>query len=165
MPKLNEVFGIGISVPKYTYVNRSGLDEKFKYLLSTDRHVVIHGSSKQGKTILRKKNLPETDSTSVQCRAVTTCLGLYTEILSQIGAVTGSTETRYGRGRTKKKSLRRFRQERSIQSTRDPCPGGASNFSTHFHSRINPLNTPPTPSNPSTSATSIRIGAPDSNCI
>ncbi len=85
MPKLNEVFGIGISVPRYTYVNRSGLDEKFKYLLSTDRHIVIHGSSKQGKTILRKKNLPEADTITVQCRASTTCVGLYTEILSQIG--------------------------------------------------------------------------------
>ncbi len=86
MPKLNEVFGIGTSVPVYTYVNRSGLDEKFKYLLSTERHIVIHGSSKQGKTILRKKNLTETQSIAVQCRAVTTCLGLYTEILGQIGA-------------------------------------------------------------------------------
>lgn len=86
MPKLNEVFGIGISVPTYTYVNRSGLDEKFKYLLSTHRHIVIHGSSKQGKTILRKKNLPVVDSIILQCRASTTCVGLYTEILSQIGA-------------------------------------------------------------------------------
>jgi hypothetical protein len=55
MPNLNEVFGVGVAVPKYTYVNRSGLDEKFKYLLSAERHIVIHGSSKQGKTILRKK--------------------------------------------------------------------------------------------------------------
>jgi hypothetical protein len=86
MPSLNEVFGVGISVPKYTYVNRSGLDEKFKYLLSAERHIVIHGSSKQGKTILRKKNLADTESITVQCRAATTCRQLYTEILSQVGA-------------------------------------------------------------------------------
>jgi hypothetical protein len=86
MPHLNEVFGVGVSVPKYTYVNRSGLDEKFKYLLSVERHIVIHGSSKQGKTILRKKNLADTQSIAVQCRAATTCVQLYTEILSQIGA-------------------------------------------------------------------------------
>src|SRR5580704_13340958 len=85
MPKLNEVFGIGTSVPVHTYVNRSGLDEKFKYLLSTERHIVIHGSSKQGKTILRKKNLPDTDSIAVQCRATSTTLDLYTGILSQTG--------------------------------------------------------------------------------
>jgi hypothetical protein len=85
MPKLNEVFGIGTSVPTYTYVNRSGLDEKFRYLLSTDRHIVIHGSSKQGKTILRKKNLPFEDSIIVQCSTSTTRSGLYKEILGQVG--------------------------------------------------------------------------------
>lgn len=78
---------MGTSVPKYTYVNRSGLDEKFKYLLAAERHIVIHGSSKQGKTILRKKNLADTQSITVQCRASTNCIQLYTEILGQIGAV------------------------------------------------------------------------------
>jgi hypothetical protein len=86
MAKLNEVFGIATSVPTYTYVDRSGLDDKFKYLLTSDRHVVIHGSSKQGKTILRKKNLPEKDSIVLQCRENTTCLTLYTEMLAQVGA-------------------------------------------------------------------------------
>jgi hypothetical protein len=86
MPKLNEVFGIAISVPRYTYVDRSSLDERFKYLLSTDRHIVIHGSSKQGKTILRKKNLTDAEGIVVQCRANTTCVGLYNEILGQIGS-------------------------------------------------------------------------------
>ncbi|MBW4573959.1 MAG: hypothetical protein KME08_01595 [Aphanothece sp. CMT-3BRIN-NPC111] len=57
MPRLNEVFGIATSVPKYTYVDRASLDQKFIYLLGCDQHIVIHGASKQGKTILRKKNL------------------------------------------------------------------------------------------------------------
>jgi hypothetical protein len=59
MPELHEVFGISTSIPKYTYVNRAGLDERFLYLLGSDRHIVIYGPSKQGKTILRKKVLPE----------------------------------------------------------------------------------------------------------
>jgi hypothetical protein len=84
VPKLNEVFGIATSVPTYTYVDRSGLDEKFKYLLGNDRHIVIHGSSKQGKTILRKKNVADHDALVVQCTTGTTCVGLYTEILGQL---------------------------------------------------------------------------------
>lgn len=99
MPRLNEVFGIATSVPTYTYVDRSGLDDKFKYLLAADRHVVIHGSSKQGKTILRKKNMPDQDSIVLQCRASTTCLTLYTEMLGQIGAEIPkelSTSLKYG---------------------------------------------------------------------
>lgn len=111
MPKLNEVFGIATSVPTYTYVDRSGLDEKFKYLLGNDRHIVIHGSSKQGKTILRKKTIPDRDAVVVQCTTGTTCVGLYTEILDQLrvaipkefatstkfsGTVSGSGEGKVG---------------------------------------------------------------------
>ncbi|MEH2297719.1 MAG: hypothetical protein V7K88_01255 [Nostoc sp.] len=85
MPKLNEVFGIAASVPKYTYVDRAGLDKKFLYLVNHDRHLVIYGASKQGKTILRKKNLDEKQSIVIQCRANSKLEQIYTEILRQIG--------------------------------------------------------------------------------
>jgi hypothetical protein len=84
MTKLGEVFGIAASVPKHTYVDRAGLDRKFTYLVGQDRHLVIHGASKQGKTVLRKKNLPENKCLIVQCGANSTRDRIYLEILRQL---------------------------------------------------------------------------------
>jgi hypothetical protein len=86
MPRLNEVFGIVSSIPKYTYVDRASLDGKLTYILTCDRHVVIYGPSKQGKTSLRKKNLPEENCIIVQCTSSMTLIKLYLEILRQIGS-------------------------------------------------------------------------------
>jgi hypothetical protein len=86
MTQLGEVFGITASVPAHTYVDRAGLDKRFTYLIKQDRHLVIHGASKQGKTILRKKNLPEKNSIVVQCGANSGRDRIYLEILRQIGS-------------------------------------------------------------------------------
>lgn len=83
---LSEVFGISRGVPQYTYVDRSNLDERFRYLLGKDTHIVIHGASKQGKTVLRKKNLPETNTVVVQCSIGRRIDSIYDEILLSIGA-------------------------------------------------------------------------------
>jgi hypothetical protein len=85
MPALHEVFGVSASIPQYTYVDRSGLDNRFKYSLQRDAHIVLHGGSKQGKTVLRRANLPEARSIVVQCRASTTCDNIYEQILAEIG--------------------------------------------------------------------------------
>src|SRR5260370_5303982 len=86
MPALHEVFGVSASIPKYTYVDRSGLDNRFRYSIQRDAHIVLHGGSKQGKTVLRRANLPEEKSAVVQCRATTTCTQIYEQILADIGA-------------------------------------------------------------------------------
>ncbi len=86
MTQLGEVFGIAASVPAHTYVDRAGLDKRFTYLVGQDRHIVIHGASKQGKTILRKKNLPENNSIVVQCGANSGRDRIYLEILRQLGS-------------------------------------------------------------------------------
>ncbi|AFY74418.1 hypothetical protein Syn7502_02434 [Synechococcus sp. PCC 7502] len=86
MTQLGEVFGIAASVPKHTYVDRAGLDGRFTYLVKQDRHIVIHGASKQGKTILRKKNLPENQSIVVQCGANSGRDLIYLEILRKLGS-------------------------------------------------------------------------------
>lgn len=86
MPQLKEVFGISSSVPTYTYVDRQGLDGRFAYLLDTDRHIVIYGSSKQGKTSLRRKQLPEDQCVVVPCRPDFTIESIYDEIRRQLGA-------------------------------------------------------------------------------
>jgi hypothetical protein len=85
VPSLKEVFGISSSVPTYTYVDRQGLDGRFAYLLETDRHIVIYGSSKQGKTSLRRKQLPESECVVVPCRPDFTIESIYGEIRRQLG--------------------------------------------------------------------------------
>lgn len=97
MTSLNDVFGIMTSVPTYTYVDRSGLDGHFSYLLKTDRHIVIYGSSKQGKTSLRRKQLPEKDCVIVPCKPDFTVSDMYTEIRRQLG-VRDFTETKNTQG-------------------------------------------------------------------
>lgn len=64
---LREIFGISSEVPKYTYVNRQGLDELFEYYLGSQKHIVVHGASKQGKSCLRKKNINEETCLIIQC--------------------------------------------------------------------------------------------------
>ncbi len=85
MTSLNDVFGIMTSVPTYTYVDRSGLDGHFSYLLKTDRHIVIYGSSKQGKTSLRRKQLPEEECVVVPCKPDFTVADIYAEVRRQLG--------------------------------------------------------------------------------
>jgi hypothetical protein len=84
MVKLKEVFGIATDVPKYTYVDRAQLDNKFNYFVNSDRHLVIHGASKQGKTILRKKHLPDNQCIVVPCRPHLNLEEIYLEILRKL---------------------------------------------------------------------------------
>lgn len=58
--KASDVYGIGRDLP-LNYVSRSSVDEYFISNLTRDKHVIIYGSSKQGKTSLRKNCLDEDD--------------------------------------------------------------------------------------------------------
>jgi hypothetical protein len=64
--QLRDVFGVGREVP-LNYVAREEVDNKFLNNLSRDKHVVIYGSSKQGKTSLRKHCLDEDDCIVISC--------------------------------------------------------------------------------------------------
>ncbi len=70
--ELQEVFGIATEVSQASYVDRGGLDQRFAYVLQTDRHIVIHGDSKQGKSWLRSRALSQDDSILVQCQVNST---------------------------------------------------------------------------------------------
>lgn len=82
---LNEVFGISPKIPKYNYVDRNNLDRRFKDLMTSGSHLVIHGSSKQGKTVIRRKNLPDDRCIIIPCRLELTLSEIYAEILRQAG--------------------------------------------------------------------------------
>lgn len=83
-PKLQQVFGIATQVNSASYINRGGLDEKLAYYLCTERHIAIHGDSKQGKSWLRA-NLLEADATLVvQCQPESTPESVLREALGQL---------------------------------------------------------------------------------
>lgn len=54
--KTRDVFGITRGLP-LNYVTRNDVDGKFIDSLTREKHLIVHGGSKQGKTSLRKYNL------------------------------------------------------------------------------------------------------------
>jgi hypothetical protein len=83
--RLQDVFGIAERVRPASYVDRGGLDERLKYLLSANRHIVIHGESKQGKSWLRRHLLDEEQSVSLQCVSTSTPESLLEQALGRVG--------------------------------------------------------------------------------
>ena len=82
--KLNDVFGAGRAVPQ-TYVERPDIDDRFLNDITRDKHIVVHGSSKQGKTSLRKHHMKEDDYVAIQCTREATKASLYEMVLKHAG--------------------------------------------------------------------------------
>jgi hypothetical protein len=82
---LNEVFGIATTVNTASYVDRGGLDERMRYLLGTERHIAIHGDSKQGKSWLRAALLSPDEMIVVQCQIDTAPESLFRQALGELG--------------------------------------------------------------------------------
>lgn len=82
---MGEVFGISARVESASYVDRGGLDEKFQRALASDRHVAVHGGSKQGKSWLRAKGLPDKRTLLVQCTPSSTPASIFAEALGRLG--------------------------------------------------------------------------------
>ena len=82
----DEVFGVNRDLP-LNYVTRPEVDDKFIESLSRQQHIVIYGSSKQGKTSLRKKCLFDTDYVVVSCQNRWTLSELHAAVLKECGFV------------------------------------------------------------------------------
>jgi hypothetical protein len=82
---LHDVFGVAEHVKMCSYVDRGGLDAHLRYALQTERHIAVHGSSKQGKSWLRDRVLEGTESVLVQCQTGTTTGSLLTDALGAVG--------------------------------------------------------------------------------
>lgn len=65
--RLSDVYGVSRDIP-LNYIERDSVDNNFIECLSADKHVIIYGSSKQGKTCLRKNSLLDKDYILVQCQ-------------------------------------------------------------------------------------------------
>lgn len=92
--KLQDVFGIATRVNAASYVDRGGLDERLRYLLATDRHIAIHGDSKQGKSWLRSHVLQRDHTIVVQCQPETTPELLFQQALGLLGVHAELTTTK-----------------------------------------------------------------------
>lgn len=81
---VDEVFGVSRDLP-LNYVTRPDVDGKLIENLSRRSHLVIYGSSKQGKTSLRKYCLREEDYHVVSCQNRWTLAEAHAAILKEVG--------------------------------------------------------------------------------
>lgn len=91
--KLRDAFGVGRDIP-LNYVARDAVDGRFIDSLTRDKHVVIYGSSKQGKTTLRRHCLEESDYIVVSCLNTMGLADLNGAILKKAGYRIEQTQTK-----------------------------------------------------------------------
>ena len=80
----DDVFGVNRDLP-LNYVSREEVDQKFIDSLARHQHIVIYGSSKQGKTSLRKHCLNDNDYVVVACQNKWNLAELHSAILKECG--------------------------------------------------------------------------------
>lgn len=80
----DDVFGVSRDVP-LNYIARDAVDGKLIDSLSRRHHIVIYGSSKQGKTCLRKHCLAPDDYITVSCQNRWRLAELHAAILKEAG--------------------------------------------------------------------------------
>ncbi|WP_294002132.1 hypothetical protein [uncultured Megasphaera sp.] len=98
--KLDDVFGLTRDVP-LTYVEREEVDERFRKNLSRNKHITIYGSSKQGKTCLKKHCLKSTEYINIQCSNKMTLTDINTSILKMAGYELNLSNKKTISGKTK----------------------------------------------------------------
>lgn len=65
--KASDVYGVSRDLP-LSYTERKSVDDAFVSSLSLDKHVIVYGSSKQGKTCLRRHCLNDDEYILIQCQ-------------------------------------------------------------------------------------------------
>ncbi len=91
--RLTDVYGISRDVP-LNYVARPDVDGLLIDSLTRGKHIVIYGSSKQGKTCLRKWNMEEHEYVAVTCSNKWDLGQLHSAILKQAGYTVEQSTTR-----------------------------------------------------------------------
>lgn len=97
---VDDVYGVTRDLP-LNYVTRPKVDEDFVVHLAQRRNIVVFGSSKQGKTSLRKKCLQEDDYIVVSASNKWTLGDLNASILKESGFRTELSSTRAYSGHAK----------------------------------------------------------------
>ncbi|MCA2491506.1 MULTISPECIES: hypothetical protein [Vibrio] len=97
---VDEVFRTSRDLPM-NYISRAHVDDLFVDSLAKQTHIVIHGSSKQGKTSLRKKNLLESDYISITCSNTWGIADINESILKRAGYQITVSESKTLKGTSK----------------------------------------------------------------
>lgn len=79
----NQVFGVSNEQIE-TYIERNKVDKIFIDGLKKNKHIIIYGASKQGKTALTNKHLAENDYIKVNCSYNSQTVDIYKSILRQL---------------------------------------------------------------------------------
>ncbi|MCL7765368.1 hypothetical protein MPF19_18250 [Polaribacter sp. Z014] len=79
----NQVFGVSNELID-TYIERPKVDNLFLQGLQKNKHIIIYGASKQGKTSLTNKHLTEDDYVKVNCSPSSTTLDIFNSIVRQL---------------------------------------------------------------------------------
>ena len=95
--KTTNVYGNSRELP-LTYQLRNEIDERFVNDLTRDKHIILHGGSKQGKTCMRKYHLKETECIVVQCTRDTSESTLYEMMLKKAGVSYEVTQSKTTKG-------------------------------------------------------------------
>lgn len=98
--KAADVYGISRELP-LNYVTRKEVDEALIENLTRDKHLVIYGSSKQGKTSLRKHCLQDNDYIVVHCSNKWALDDLHAAILKCAGFELTQSTTKTETGKSK----------------------------------------------------------------
>lgn len=98
--RTDDVFGISRDLP-LNYVSRASVDDRFIDNLTREKHLVIFGSSKQGKTSLRKRCLDEADYITVHCSNRWSLADLHANILKRAGYEVTQSSKRTVEGKQK----------------------------------------------------------------
>ncbi|MFV1977660.1 MAG: hypothetical protein ACC651_18110 [Candidatus Scalindua sp.] len=98
--KSSDVFGISRDLP-LNYVSRPSADDFFIENLTRDKHLVIYGSSKQGKTSLRKHCLNNDDYIVVHCSNKWSISELHSAILKKAGFEVTQSTSKTASGKSK----------------------------------------------------------------
>jgi len=78
-----EVFGVS-NEEIFSYIERKQVDERFLEGLQRNKHIIVFGASKQGKTALTNKHLKENDFIRINCSPQTKAIDVYKSILRQL---------------------------------------------------------------------------------
>ena len=98
--KTQDVYGISRELPM-NYIERSKIDSEFIDSLSREKHIVVFGSSKQGKTCLRKNCLLDDDYIVIHCSNKWQLSDLNTNILKRAGFEITQSTTKSSTGKNK----------------------------------------------------------------
>lgn len=90
--KTIDVFGVS-NDEIASYIEREEVDAKFLEGLERNKHIIVFGASKQGKTALTNKHILEKDFIRVNCSPQSTPIDIYKSILRQLNIKFEETKT------------------------------------------------------------------------